>query len=246
MATAVSSSEADKGDAEAKNPSNKKGKASKGGHGEEAEQLDPKLAEFLQVMQPRSKSRMWANDDLLPDGSDKSARNKPWEGAGGSISSKEQLQKAANRKAVKEALQFDDDDDDDDVDAVEDDNDENHGDDNDDDDSDSGNEVDDDDVKEEAKVSDLDFLKKKTVKGNFDDDESEESDESDAEDDEEEEGDDDDDEEEADGSDAEEMEEAEEAEVRPFSSCSLLPARKRTLVVCLGFAGVSSVCRSCA
>ena len=134
---------------------------------------------------------------------------------------------------MKEALQFDDDEDD----ALEDDNDENDGDDNDDDDSDSGNEVDDDDVKEEAKVSDLDFLKKKTVKGNFDDDESDESDAEDDEDDEEEEGDDDDDEEEADGRDVEEMEEAEEAEVRPFSSCSLLPARKRTLVVCLGFAG---------
>jgi len=38
---------------------------------------DPKLAEFLEVVQPRLKSRMWGNDDVMPDGAEKSARGKP-------------------------------------------------------------------------------------------------------------------------------------------------------------------------
>ncbi len=33
---------------------------------EEDAAADPKLAEFLSLMQPRSKARMWSNDDLLP------------------------------------------------------------------------------------------------------------------------------------------------------------------------------------
>jgi hypothetical protein len=32
----------------------------------EAEQADLKLAEFLQLMQPRSKARIWGNDEVLP------------------------------------------------------------------------------------------------------------------------------------------------------------------------------------
>jgi multiple RNA-binding domain-containing protein 1 len=32
------------------------------------EQVDAKFAEFLQLMQPRSKSKLWANDDVLPTG----------------------------------------------------------------------------------------------------------------------------------------------------------------------------------
>ena len=29
---------------------------------------DPKLAEFLELMRPRSKAKIWSNDELLPDG----------------------------------------------------------------------------------------------------------------------------------------------------------------------------------
>ena len=31
--------------------------------------VDPKLAEFLNLMQPRSKAKIWANDDVAPLGS---------------------------------------------------------------------------------------------------------------------------------------------------------------------------------
>ena len=30
--------------------------------------VDPKLAEFLNLMQPRSKAKIWTNDDMAPPG----------------------------------------------------------------------------------------------------------------------------------------------------------------------------------
>lgn len=64
---AAAAAKADKKDKKAK----KKAKAADAV--QDAAEADPKLAEFLQLMQPRAKAKIWSNDEVLPGQAAKAA-----------------------------------------------------------------------------------------------------------------------------------------------------------------------------